>query len=189
MGEAEKETEECEKTPISRPPPPFPQRLKKKSDDWMFNKFLDMPSQIKFNLPVDDVLREIPKYAKYIKYIVANKRRLTLFETVALTEECTSGIQRKLLQKEEKLLRMLREHTRAIGWTMADILDFDECLTNLSKVLARCDETNLVLNWEKCHFMVREGIVLRHKVSKDGLELDKAKVDAIEKLPPPISVK
>ncbi|XP_070056963.1 uncharacterized protein [Nicotiana tomentosiformis] len=66
---------------------------------------------------------------------------------------------------------------------------FDECLTNLAKVLARCEETNLVLNWEKCHFMVREGIVMGHKVSKDGLEVDKAKVEAIEKLPPPISVK
>nr|XP_016436675.1 PREDICTED: uncharacterized protein LOC107762796 [Nicotiana tabacum] len=66
---------------------------------------------------------------------------------------------------------------------------FDECLTNLAKVLARCEETNLVLNWEKCHFMVHEGIVLGHKVSKDGLEVDKAKVKGIEKLPPPISMK
>ncbi|XP_075083523.1 uncharacterized protein LOC142167260 [Nicotiana tabacum] len=140
---------------------------------------------------------------------------------------------------EEKLLKVLREHKHAIGWTMSDIKDyrklnnatrkdhfplpfidqmldrcmmaistdmveqfvevfmddfsvfgssFDECLTNLAKVLDRCEETNLVLNWEKCHFMVREGIVLGHKVSKDGLEVDKAKVEAIEKLPPPISV-
>ncbi|XP_070047330.1 uncharacterized protein [Nicotiana tomentosiformis] len=59
---------------------------------------------------------------------------------------------------------------------------FDECLTNLAKVLDRCEETNLVMNWEKYHFMVREGIVLGHKVSKDGLEVDKAKVEAIEKL-------
>ncbi|XP_075104895.1 uncharacterized protein LOC142178976 [Nicotiana tabacum] len=66
---------------------------------------------------------------------------------------------------------------------------FDECLTNLAKVIARCEETNLVLNWKKCHFMVHEGIVLGHKVSKDGLEVDKAKVEAIDKLPPPISVK
>ncbi|XP_070040678.1 uncharacterized protein [Nicotiana tomentosiformis] len=66
---------------------------------------------------------------------------------------------------------------------------FDEFLTNLAKVLSKCKETNLVLNWEKYHFMVCEGIVLGHKVSKDGLEVDKAKVEAIEKLPPPISVK
>ncbi|KAL5556021.1 hypothetical protein UlMin_038257 [Ulmus minor] len=52
---------------------------------------------------------------------------------------------------------------------------FGLCLENLAKVLKRCEETNLVLNWEKCHFMVKEGIVLGHKVSRDGLEVDKAK--------------
>lgn len=66
---------------------------------------------------------------------------------------------------------------------------FGSCLENLAKVLERCEETNLVLNWEKCHFMVKEGIVLGHKVSRDGLEVDKAKVEIIEKLPPPVSVK
>ena len=43
---------------------------------------------------------------------------------------------------------------------------FDHCLHNLNKVLQRCEETNLVLNWEKCHFMVNEGIVLGHKISE-----------------------
>ncbi|KAL5570863.1 hypothetical protein UlMin_020460 [Ulmus minor] len=64
---------------------------------------------------------------------------------------------------------------------------FGLCLENLAKVLKRCEETNLVLNWEKCHFMVKEGIVLGHKVSRDGLEVDKAKVETIEKLPHPVS--
>ena len=66
---------------------------------------------------------------------------------------------------------------------------FDNCLTNLRAVLARCEETNLVLNWEKCHFMVQEGIVLGHRISARGIEVDKAKIEAIEKLPPPSSVK
>ncbi|CAM8988170.1 unnamed protein product [Rhodiola kirilowii] len=66
---------------------------------------------------------------------------------------------------------------------------FDDCLANLAKVLNRCIETNLVLNWEKCHFMVHEGIVLGHLVSKRGIEVDKAKVEVIEKLPPPRDVK
>ncbi|KAI3463774.1 hypothetical protein Pfo_020437 [Paulownia fortunei] len=66
---------------------------------------------------------------------------------------------------------------------------FDLCLHNLSLVLQRCEETNLVLNWEKCHFMVKEGIVLGHRVSSKGLEVDQAKIIAIEKLPPPINVK
>ncbi|PIN03721.1 DNA-directed DNA polymerase [Handroanthus impetiginosus] len=62
---------------------------------------------------------------------------------------------------------------------------FDECLNNLSSVLKRCEDTNLVLNWEKCHFMVQEGIVLGHKVSNRGIEIDKAKLETIEQLPPP----
>lgn len=66
---------------------------------------------------------------------------------------------------------------------------FERCLVNLDKVLAHCEETNLVLNWEKCHFLVKEGIVLGHKVSKNVLEVDRAKIEAIEKLPLPISVK
>ena len=66
---------------------------------------------------------------------------------------------------------------------------FDSCLGDLAKVLQRCEETNLVLNWEKCQFMVNGGIVLGHKFSQDGLEVDKANVEAIEKLPPPTSVK
>ncbi|KAL0283119.1 UNVERIFIED_CONTAM: Retrovirus-related Pol polyprotein from transposon opus [Sesamum radiatum] len=59
----------------------------------------------------------------------------------------------------------------------------------ISDSMWRCEETNLVLNWEKCHFMVKEGIVLGHKVSYRGIEVDKAKVDLIAKLPPPQSVK
>src|SRR4051812_47438092 len=51
---------------------------------------------------------------------------------------------------------------------------FDHCLHNLNKVLHRCEETNLVLNWEKCHFMVNEGIVLGHKISERGIEVDRA---------------
>ena len=66
---------------------------------------------------------------------------------------------------------------------------FHNCLANLRAVLARCEETNLVLNWEKCHFMVQEGIVLGHRISATGIEVDKAKIEAIEKLPPPSSVK
>ncbi|GJT33596.1 DNA-directed DNA polymerase [Tanacetum coccineum] len=63
--------------------------------------------------------------------------------------------------------------------------NFSKCLDNLDKMLNRCEETNLVLNWEKCHFMVKEGIVLGHKISKSGLEVDRAKVEVIAKLPYP----
>ncbi|GJW41736.1 reverse transcriptase domain-containing protein [Tanacetum coccineum] len=66
---------------------------------------------------------------------------------------------------------------------------FDKCLNNLDKMLQRCKDAHLVLNWEKCHFMVKEGIVLGHKVSSAGLEVDKAKIDVISKLPPPTNIK
>nr|GFA49266.1 reverse transcriptase domain-containing protein [Tanacetum cinerariifolium] len=56
-------------------------------------------------------------------------------------------------------------------------------------MLKRCEDINLCLNWEKSHFMVKEGIVLGHKTSKEGIEVDKAKVDVITKLPHPTTVK
>jgi len=68
-------------------------------------------------------------------------------------------------------------------------LSFQSCLENLNTVLKKCVETNLVLNWEKYHFMVTKGIVLGHKISERGMEVDKAKVEIIEKLPPPTNVK
>ena len=66
---------------------------------------------------------------------------------------------------------------------------FDECLIHLETVLHRCIEKNLVLNWEKCHFMVNQGIVLGHIISERGIEVDKAKVELISKLPSPTNVK
>ena len=66
---------------------------------------------------------------------------------------------------------------------------FDDCLANLDITLKRCVETDLVLNWEKCHFMITEGIVLGHKTFHRRLEVDKAKVEVIEKLPPPVNIK
>jgi hypothetical protein len=57
------------------------------------------------------------------------------------------------------------------------------------KVLKWCQMADLVLNWEKCHFMVREGIVLGHKILDKGIEVDKVKIEVIEQLPPPTNVK
>jgi hypothetical protein len=62
-------------------------------------------------------------------------------------------------------------------------------LTNLEKVLSRYEEKNLVLNWEKCHFMVTNGIVLDHIVSLKGIEVDKSKIELIVNLPTPKSIK
>ena len=62
---------------------------------------------------------------------------------------------------------------------------YEGFLENLRRVLERCQEKKLVLNWEKCHFMVTQGIVLRHIVLREGIEVDKAKVELISNLPTP----
>ena len=66
---------------------------------------------------------------------------------------------------------------------------YEGCLENLRRVLERCEKKNIVLNWEKCHFMVTQGIVLRHVVSNEGIEVDKAKFELISNLPTPKCVK
>lgn len=65
----------------------------------------------------------------------------------------------------------------------------DSCLMHLVDVLKRCEECNVVLNREKYHFMMKENIVLGHRISEKSTEVDIAKVEVIEKLPPPTSLK
>ena len=66
---------------------------------------------------------------------------------------------------------------------------FEQCLRNLGTVLHRCQDKNLALNWEKCHFMVTEKIFLGHMISAAGLEVDQAKFSIIRYLMPPTTVK
>nr|GEY19430.1 transposon Ty3-I Gag-Pol polyprotein [Tanacetum cinerariifolium] len=73
----------------------------------------------------------------------------------------------------EKTMKVFMDGFSVIGDS------FSSCLSHLDTMLQRCEDTNLVLNWEKCHFMVKEGIVLGHKISKNGLEVDRDKVDVI----------
>nr|CAN70203.1 hypothetical protein VITISV_010325 [Vitis vinifera] len=83
----------------------------------------------------------------------------------------------------ERIMEVFMDDITVYGGT------FEECLVNLEAVLHRCIEKDLVLNWEKCHFMVRQGIVLSHIISEKGIEVDKAKVELIAKLPSPTTVK
>ena len=66
---------------------------------------------------------------------------------------------------------------------------FEQCLNNLETVLQRCKDKQLALNWEKCNFMVTEGIVLGHKISATGLEVDQSMISIIKTLAPPTTVK
>nr|GEV99698.1 reverse transcriptase domain-containing protein [Tanacetum cinerariifolium] len=83
----------------------------------------------------------------------------------------------------EKMMKVFMDDFSVFGNS------FSTCLTNLENTLKRCEDTKLSLNWEKSHFMVKEGIVLRHKISKKGIEVDKAKIEVISKLPHPTTVK
>ena len=66
---------------------------------------------------------------------------------------------------------------------------FEECLINLETVLHRCIEKNLLLNWKKFHFMVNQGVMLGHIISKKGIEVVKVKIEMISKLPSLTNVK
>nr|GEU72681.1 reverse transcriptase domain-containing protein [Tanacetum cinerariifolium] len=89
--------------------------------------------------------------------------------------------------KTKKRLPSLALMERLLTDVFGDSLS--SCFSHLDKMPQWCEDTNLVLNWEKCHFMVKEGIVLGHKISKFEIEVDRAKVDIIAKLPHPTSVK
>ena len=77
---------------------PFPQRLQRKKLDKQFAKFLEVFKKLHINIPFVEALAQMPTYTKFMKHILSNKRKLEDFETVALTEECSAIIQRKLPQ-------------------------------------------------------------------------------------------
>ncbi|KAG7529819.1 Ribonuclease H-like superfamily, partial [Arabidopsis suecica] len=89
-----------------------------------------------------------------------------LYNAPATLQRCMTSIFSDLI---EEMVEVFMDDFSVYGSS------FSSCLLNLCRVLKRCEETNLVLNWEKCHFMVREGIVLGHKISEEGIEVDKAK--------------
>nr|GEV02146.1 retrovirus-related Pol polyprotein [Tanacetum cinerariifolium] len=89
-----------------------------------------------------------------------------------------------VVENEENELILTRLVT---GWRGTNTIV--SLMVSPDKMLQRCEDTNLCLNWEKSHFMVKGGTVLGHKISKNGIEVDKAKVDVIAKLPHPTTVK
>ena len=95
-------------------------------------------------------------------------------------QRCMMGIFSDMI---EHILEIFMDYFSVFGDS------YEGCLENLRRVLERCREKNLVLNWEKCHFMVTQGIVLGHIVSREGIEVDKAKVELISNLPTPKCVK
>ena len=98
MGE---ETEAKDQPATIEPIAPFsyPQRLKKNKLDKQFAKLVEVFEKMHINIPFTDVLEQLPSYVKFMKDILSEKRRLSDFKTVNLTDECSAILQRKLPQK------------------------------------------------------------------------------------------
>ncbi|KAL4386034.1 hypothetical protein GQ457_09G016540 [Hibiscus cannabinus] len=114
------------------------------------------------------------RYLKYYNFTVVYtctlssklKDYITAADAPAIFQQCMTVI---FSYMNEDCIKIFMDDFSTFGE------DFASCLSNLEKVLTRCKETNLLLNWEKCHFMVDEGIVLGHKISAHGMEVDRAK--------------
>ncbi|GJT86514.1 reverse transcriptase domain-containing protein [Tanacetum coccineum] len=122
----------------------------------------------------------------------ASHRLETLLRIKGINQICTH----KILMEED--YKPAVQHQRRVNPKIHDVIKKEvEKLLDAgliypisdNKMLQKCEDANLCLNWEKSHFMVKEGIVLVHKISKNGIEVDKAKVDVITKLPHPTTVK
>nr|GEV26787.1 reverse transcriptase domain-containing protein [Tanacetum cinerariifolium] len=143
----------------------------------------------------DDPLLTPPNQGNYLPEVELKDLPPHLEYTFLEGDDKLPVIIAKDLSVEEKtaLIMVLKSHKRAIAWKLSDIKvfgnSFQSCLSHLERMLKRCEDTNLCLNWEKSHFTVKEGIVLGHKIFKQGIEVDKAKVDVITKLPHPTTVK
>nr|GEU45921.1 reverse transcriptase domain-containing protein [Tanacetum cinerariifolium] len=148
--------------------------------------------------PPELELKDFPSHLEYA-YLegvdmlpVIIEKDLKVDEKEALLKyKVKDGLTQKFMRCMMEIFHDMFEKTMEVF--MDDFLVFEDSfssrLSHLDTMLQRCKDTNLVLNWEKCHFMVKEGIVLDHKISINGLEVDRAKVDVIAKLPHPTTVK
>ena len=87
-------------TPMPRPPPPFPQRLVKKTEDGKYRRFITMLKQLSINVPLVEALEQMPGYAKFMKDLVTKKRSVT-FEDYDRMQHCSAIATRSLVQKKE----------------------------------------------------------------------------------------
>ena len=130
----EEETEAKDKpaTTETIAPIPYPQRLKKNKMDKQFTKFMEVFKKLHINILFADALEKMPSYVKFMKDILSKKRRMSDFETVNLTEECSAIFQRKLPKK----LKDLGSFT--IPYTIGNSI-FERALCDLGKlVLTSC---------------------------------------------------
>ncbi|GJT19553.1 reverse transcriptase domain-containing protein [Tanacetum coccineum] len=133
-----------------------------------------------FQIPIDPKDQEKTTFTCPYGTFVYRRMPFGLRNAPGTFQRCMTAIFHDMIEKK---MEVFKDDFSVFGNS------FSTCLTNLDKMLKRCEDTNLALNWEKNHFVVKEGIVLRHKISKKGIEVDKAKIDMISKLPRPTTVK
>ncbi|GJV47044.1 reverse transcriptase domain-containing protein [Tanacetum coccineum] len=133
-----------------------------------------------FHIPIDPKDQEKTTFTCPYRTFAYRRMPFGLCNAPGTFQRCMMAIFHDMI---EKTMEVFMDDFSVFGDS------FSTCLSHLEKMLKRCEDTNLVLNWEKSHFMVKEGIVLGHKISKSGIEVDQAKVDVIAKLPHPTTVK
>ncbi|GKE06052.1 reverse transcriptase domain-containing protein, partial [Tanacetum coccineum] len=131
-------------------------------------------------IPIDSQDQEKTTFTCPYRTFAYQRMPFGLCNALGTFERCMMAIFHDMI---EETIEVFMDDFSVFGYS------FSSCLSNLDKMLKRCEDTNLVLNWEKCHFICKEGIVLGHKISKSGIEVDRAKVDVIAKLPYPTTVK
>ncbi|GJY78492.1 reverse transcriptase domain-containing protein, partial [Tanacetum coccineum] len=122
-----------------------------------------------FQIPIDPQDQEKTTFTSLYGTFAYRRMPFGLCNAPGTFQRCMMAIFHDMI---EKTMEVFMDDFSVFGDS------FDSCLSNLEKMLKRCEDTNLVLNWEKCHFMCREGIVLGHKISKSGIKVDRAKVEA-----------
>nr|GFA53922.1 reverse transcriptase domain-containing protein [Tanacetum cinerariifolium] len=154
--------------------------------------FIDEPPELE--------LRELPSHLEYAFLEGTNKLPVIISKEIKNEEKSTllkvlKSYKRAIAWKISDIKGTFQRCMIAIFHDMIEKMmevfmndfsvfgdSFSSCLSYLDQMLKRCEDTNLVLNWEKCHFMIKEGIVLGHKISMSRIEVDRAKVDVIAKL-------
>ncbi|XP_027062914.1 uncharacterized protein [Coffea arabica] len=130
-------------SPIKSNLPPFPCMLEKTKKVEKEKELLDVFRKVEINIPLLDAIKQIPKYAKFLKDLCTHKKKIRGDERVTVGENVSVILQRKLPPKcedsgdketlpviisahlsprqEDNLIRLLRDHKEAIGWSIADI--------------------------------------------------------------------
>nr|GEY34709.1 reverse transcriptase domain-containing protein [Tanacetum cinerariifolium] len=160
-------------------PLPFTDQMLERLAGNQYYCFLDGFSGY-FQIPIDSKDQEKTTFTCPFGTFAYRRMPFRLCNAPGTFQRCTMAIFHDMI---EKTIEVFMDDFSVFGNS------FQSCLSHLERMLKRCEDTNLCLNWEKSHFMIKEGIVLGHKISKQGIEVDKAKVDVITKLPHPTTVK